>query len=55
MCKGMVCLNLLITPVYFEIVFATDSVFDVQCPCHMFVEYDSNKFEITNHFDFFVY
>ena len=30
MCKGRVCFNLLITPVYFEIVFAIDSVCDVQ-------------------------
>ena len=33
MCKGRVCLNLLITPVYFEIVFAIDSVCAVHFIC----------------------
>ena len=33
MCKGMVCFNLLITPVYFEIVFSIDSVCDVHFIC----------------------
>ena len=33
MCKGRVCFNLLITPVYFEIVFAIDSVCEVHFIC----------------------
>ena len=33
MCKGRVCFNLLITPVYLEIVFAIDSVCDVYFIC----------------------
>ena len=33
MCKGRVCFNLLITPVYFEIVFAIDYVCDVHFIC----------------------
>ena len=52
MCKGRICFNLLITPVYFEIVFAIDSV----CEVHfMFVEYDTKQFEIINNFYFFIY
>ena len=33
MCKDRVCFNLLITPVYFEIVFAIDSVCEVHFIC----------------------
>ena len=53
MCTVRVCFNLLITPVYFEIVFAIESV--CECPLHMFVEYDTKKFEIINNFYFFIY